>query len=80
MSKISEVHLKELQEQEQYKAKILNELGALQIQTHSLNHLYAEVMEKQDKSKKELEETYGKVNINLQDGSFELIEQNEEQN
>ena len=74
MSNISELHLKDLQEQEQNKAKILNELGALQIQTHSLNHLYSEVMEKQDKSKKELEETYGKVNINLQDGSFELIE------
>ena len=74
MNKISEVQLKELQEQEQDKAKIINELGALQIQTHSLNHLYAEVMEKQDKSKNELEETYGKVNINLQDGSFELIE------
>jgi hypothetical protein len=74
MNKISELHLKELQEQEQNKAKIINELGALQIQTHSLNHLYAEVMEKQDKSKNELEETYGKVNINLQDGSFELIE------
>jgi hypothetical protein len=53
MNKISEVHLNELQEQEQNKAKILNELGALQIQTHSLNHLYAEVMEKQDKSKNE---------------------------
>ena len=74
MDKISEIHLKELQEQEKNKAKIINELGALQIQTHSLNHLYAEVMEKQDKSKNELEETYGKVNINLQDGSFELIE------
>ena len=31
MNKISEVHLKELQEQEQNKAKIINELGALQI-------------------------------------------------
>jgi hypothetical protein len=77
MDKISEIHLKELQEQEQDKAKIINELGALQIQTHSLNHLYAEAMEKQDKTKNELEETYGKVNINLQDGSFKLIEENE---
>tara|TARA_R110000850_G_scaffold267551_1_gene398572 strand:+ start:25 stop:258 length:234 start_codon:yes stop_codon:yes gene_type:complete len=75
MTKISEVHLKELQEQEQDKAKILNELGALQIKSHSLNHLYSEVIEKQEKTKKELEETYGKVNINLQDGSFELIKE-----
>ena len=74
MTKISEVHLKELQDQEQDKAKIINELGALQIKSHSLNHLYSEIMEKQEKTKKELEETYGKVNINLQDGSFELIE------
>ena len=75
MTKISEVHLKELQEQEQDKAKILNELGALQIKSHSLNHLYSEIMEKQEKTKKELEQTYGKVNINLQNGSFELIEE-----
>ena len=75
MTKISEIHLKELQEQEQDKSKILNELGALQIKSHSLNHLYSEVIEKQEKTKKELEETYGKVNINLQDGSFELIKE-----
>ena len=75
MTKISEVHLKELQDQEQDKAKIINELGALQIKSHSLNHLYSEIMEKQEKTKKELEQTYGKVNINLQNGSFELIEE-----
>jgi hypothetical protein len=40
--------------------------------------MYVELMVEQDKSKKELEESYGKVNINLQDGSFELIEENEE--
>jgi hypothetical protein len=37
-------------------------------------------MVEQDKSKKELEEIYGKVNINLQDGSFELIEENDKEN
>jgi hypothetical protein len=56
----------------------LHDLGLLQTQIHSLNHMYAELMVEQDKSKKELEESYGKVNINLQDGSFELIEENEE--
>ena len=78
MSKISEAELKNLQEQEQKKGAILHDLGLLQTQTHSLNHYYVELMVEQDKSKKELEETYGKVNINLQDGSFELIEENEE--
>ena len=78
MSKISEAELKNLQEQEQKKGAILHDLGLLQTQTHSLNHYYVELMVEQDKFKKELEETYGKVNINLQDGSFELIVENEE--
>lgn len=79
MSKISESELKVLQEQEQKKGAILHDLGLLQTQIHSLNHLYVELMLEQDKTKKELEETYGKVNINLQDGSFELIEEKNEE-
>jgi hypothetical protein len=78
MSKITEAELKGLQEQEQKKGAILHDLGLLETQKHSLNHYYVELMVEQDKSKKELEETYGKVNINLQDGSFELIKEDEE--
>ena len=80
MSKITEVELEGLQKQEQKKGAILHDLGLLQTQTNSLNHMYVEIMVEQDKSKKELEETYGKVNINLQDGSFELIPENDEEN
>ena len=78
MSKITEVELKGLQEQEQKKGAILHDLGLLSTQKHSLNYMYVELMVEQDKTKKELEETYGKVNINLQDGSFELIKEDEE--
>ena len=77
MSKISEAELKNLQEQEQKKGAILHDLGLLQTQTHSLNHYYVELMVEQDKSKKELEEEYGKVNINLKDGSYEIIKDEE---
>jgi hypothetical protein len=42
--------------------------------------MYVELMVEQQKSKQELEESYGKVNINLQDGSFELIEEKDEEN
>jgi len=80
MSKITEAELKGLQEQEQKKGAILHDLGLLQTQTHSLNHMYVELMVEQDKTKKELEETYGKVNINLQDGSFELIKEDDKEN
>ena len=78
MSKITESELKVLKEQEQKKGAILHDLGLLQTQIHTLNHLYAELMVEQEKSKKELEEAYGKVNINLQDGSFELIDEKDE--
>ena len=73
MSKITEAELKGLQEQEQKKSAILHDLGILQTQTHSLNYMYVELMVEQNKLKKELEETYGKVNIDLKDGSFKII-------
>jgi hypothetical protein len=34
-------------------------------------------MVEQEKSKKGLEEIYGEININLKDGSFELINKDE---
>ena len=80
MSKVTKKELKLLQEQEQKKGAILHDLGLLETQKHSLNHYYIELMVEQEKTKKELEEIYGKVNINLQDGSFELIEENDKEN
>ena len=78
--KISETELKDLQEQEQKKGAILHDLGLLQTQVHTLSHMYAELVNEQEKNKKELEESYGKININLQDGSYELIEDKDEEN
>tara|TARA_R110000796_G_scaffold113890_2_gene225626 strand:- start:599 stop:841 length:243 start_codon:yes stop_codon:yes gene_type:complete len=78
MSKITESELKGLQDQEQKKAAVLHDLGILQTQIHSLNHMYVDLMVEQDATKKGLEDSYGKVNINLKDGSYELIESDEE--
>jgi len=80
MSKITEAELKGLQEQEQKKGAILHDLGLLDTQKYSLNHMYVELMVEQDKIKKELEQEYGKVNINLKDGSYELIPEKDEEN
>jgi len=77
MSKITEAELKGLQKQEQKKGAILHDLGLLQTQINTLNHFYVELMKEQDETKKELEESYGKVNIDLKDGSFELIKEDE---
>ena len=75
MSKISKEELKELQEQEKKKSAILHDLGVLETQKHSLLHVWAEIISKQEGAKKELEEKYGKVNIDLKDGSYKKIEE-----
>tara|TARA_B110000285_G_scaffold200496_1_gene234432 strand:+ start:805 stop:1041 length:237 start_codon:yes stop_codon:yes gene_type:complete len=73
--KITENELKSLQEQEQKKGAILHDLGLLETQKHDLLHFYSEIVTQQNLEKKELEEKYGKVNVNLNDGSYKLIEE-----
>ena len=77
MSKITKEELKELQEQEQKKGAILHDLGLLETQKHALNHMYSNVISEQEGAKKELEEKYGKVNIDLKDGSYTEIKEDE---
>jgi hypothetical protein len=80
MSKISKEELKELQEQEQKKNAIKHDIGVLETQKHSLLHVWADIVSQQEGAKKELEEKYGKVNIDLNDGSIKEIEKNEQSN
>jgi len=77
MSKITKEELKDLQEQEQKKAAIRNDLGVLEVQKHSLLHIYAEVETNQMELKKQLEKNYGKINVDLKDGSYKIIEDEE---
>lgn len=73
MSKITEEQLKQLQEQEGKKNAIKHDIGLLETQKHALLHAFANIQEEQDKLKVQLEEEYGKINVNLQDGSYEVI-------
>jgi vacuolar-type H+-ATPase subunit D/Vma8 len=73
MSKITEEQLKQLQEQEGKKNAIKHDIGLLETQKHALLHAFANIQEEQDKLKVQLEEEYGKINVNLQDGSYEII-------
>lgn len=75
MSKITKDELKSLNEQEQKKAAIRNDIGVLEIQKHNLLHVNSEIQNEQDKDKKELEEKYGKINIDLKDGSYEIVKE-----
>tara|TARA_R110002020_G_scaffold328982_2_gene544916 strand:+ start:99 stop:338 length:240 start_codon:yes stop_codon:yes gene_type:complete len=77
MSKIKKEELEKLQEQQGKLNAIKHDLGLLQTQQHSLLHMYAEDIAKQEETKKELEEKYGKINIDLKDGSYEKIKDEE---
>ena len=77
MSKISKEELKKLQEQEQKKNALLHDIGLLQSQSHSLTHAFTDVVSEQEKDKKSLEAEYGKINIDLKDGSYTEIEEEE---
>ena len=77
MSKITKKELKDLQEQQGKLNAIKHDIGLLSTQIHSLNHMYAEEISKQEESKKKLEESYGKINIDLKDGSYEEIKEKE---
>ena len=73
MGTLSKSELKVFKEQEQNKQAILHDLGLLQTQSHTLSHMFAELAMKQEKNKKDLEEKYGNIEVNLQDGTFKLI-------
>jgi hypothetical protein len=57
---------------------LLLNIGAIESQKHGLLHKLAGVNQDQEKFKKELQDKYGSVNINLKDGSFEEIVQEKE--
>jgi hypothetical protein len=75
MSKITKEELESLQESQKKFAAIKHDLGQLEVQKHGLLHLWAGLQEEENKFKKELEEKYGKININLEDGSYEEIKE-----
>ncbi len=75
--KIKEEQLKKIQEQQGKVSKILNEVGYLEANKHGLLHELAGVNENIESFKKELEEEYGAVNINVEDGTYTEIKEEE---
>lgn len=73
-NKIEEGILENLQKQQEAKAKIQGELGALELQKHSLLHAFAQVQSDQDELTKALEEKHGKIQVDLKTGEFTPIE------
>ena len=77
-NKITEEELKLIKEDQQKINNLLNQLGYLEAQKHGILHELADINLTVEETKKELEEKYGQVSINLDNGSYEKIEEKEQ--
>ncbi len=75
---ITEDQLKKIQDFQKQLNKFLNEVGFLEAQKTAVLSKFHEVNKETEDFKKELEEEYGSININLEDGSFTPIEKEED--
>jgi hypothetical protein len=76
---IKKDQLKKIQDFQKELNKLLNETGFLEAQKTAVLAKFHEVNKQTEDFKKELEEEYGSININLEDGSYTPIEKEEEE-
>jgi chaperonin cofactor prefoldin len=74
MNKITEEHLKTIQEQQTKLNNLLNQIGYVSAQKHGLLHEFGEVNKATEEFKSVLEAEYGQVNINVETGEFTPLE------
>ena len=71
---ITAEELKTIKDQQTELSAVVNQIGQLEANKHSLLHKIAGINEGIEDTKKQLEETYGSININLEDGTYTEIE------
>ena len=75
---ITEEQLKTVQDQQAKLTEGLRTLGVLDVQKQNVHGQIAELSKEIEATKKELENEYGQVNIDLKDGSYTEIEKEDE--
>ena len=78
MSKENKITPEQLEELQGYVGKLNNaatQIGNLELQKHQIKHAANEVQHDLNKFQTKLEEKYGKVTINIQDGTYTPIEE-----
>ena len=77
VKKITDHQLKKVTDQQKKLNDILTNIGVLEVQKHNLAQEVKNISKEIEKTKSEREEEYGKVNINLADGTYEEIKEEE---
>ena len=75
---ITEEQLKTVQEQQAKLTERLRTLGVLDVQKQNVHGQISELSKEIEATKKELEDEYGQVNIDLKDGSYTEIEKEDD--
>tara|TARA_Y100000592_G_C5400582_1_gene282886 strand:- start:645 stop:905 length:261 start_codon:yes stop_codon:yes gene_type:complete len=75
VKKITEEELKTITDAQHEMAMLINQVGAMEAQKQDLLAQVPALKESMNNVKKELEEKYGAVNINLKDGTYTDIPQ-----
>ena len=76
-NKITQEQLEELQGYVGKLNNAANQIGNLEMQKHQLQHAAAEINNDLNKFQQKLKEKYGDIQINIQDGTFKPIEEEE---
>jgi len=76
--KIKDEQLETIQKQQKDLNTILNNVGYLEAQKHGLLHQFGELNKEVESFKQELEQEYGAININVEDGTYTVIETEKE--
>lgn len=76
--KITEKQLETIVKGQKELNSLLVNIGILESQKHGLLHQIAEVNKFNEEFKSGLQEEYGAININLEDGSYTLVEDTKE--
>ena len=79
MNKITEEELKTIQDQQTKLNQIIHRVGLLEAQKHAMLHDFGKTNEEVEEFKSELEQKYGQININVEDGTYTDIEIEEEE-
>jgi vacuolar-type H+-ATPase subunit D/Vma8 len=75
VNKITDKELELVQDQQRNLNKALGGIGVLEMQKSALVNRVNELEKEVEETKKELEQVYGNINIDLSDGSFTFMEQ-----
>ncbi len=78
--KIKEEQLNEIKQIQAELNETLISIGYLESEKHALLHRIKTINEKDVELKKKLEKEYGNINVNIEDGTYTLIEEKIEEN